>query len=616
MLIEALRDAQKVDGWLSPDALQLVALRAGVTLAQVQEVASFFPEFRLAPMKRPVLRVCQSMVCHLKWGTKLKPTVRAWLEKRAGLSCDDRHTVLQQLRLARRPERVDVLGVSCLGRCDRAPVALLETPAHEETLFTGLDPGRLEKLLAGQEWESGKDLNCADRGHDAPKNAWDGVHIYHEPTKRCSYQAISDYKARDDRATDDAGRARWRNELLDLIERAKLFGMGGAAAGTARKWRDVRDAKDRTKYVVCNGDESEPGTFKDRELLLRYPGLVIEGVLLACLLLKAHRTYIYVRHEYAEQIKALDEELAAIRGGRRNDAVKAVESRHPVVVVKSPGRYICGEETALLEVIEGKRAQPRNNPLELIRDRGLFGHPTVVNNVETFAWVPGIALEKAPKPIKRFFSVSGDVETPGVFEMSVEDTLRNLLELAGGDPKNLRAVAPSGPSGFLPARFSDKDGQELRRLGQLAAEKMRSDPRRAPEADRVEKFFADWNSPYSVLNFHLDAQLFRAVGLSLGAGIAFYAESATNGDMRTHATNCLEFYRDESCGKCTPCRLGTQQLVQLGNPRDATDEQITFAEAVAETMKATSICGLGRAAPRPLETWLKYFRDGTRSGGA
>jgi NADH:ubiquinone oxidoreductase subunit F (NADH-binding)/NADH:ubiquinone oxidoreductase subunit E len=583
MLIRYLRDAQRADGHLTPEALRLIALRAGVPIYQVQEVASFFPTFRFVPLEKPVLHVCQSMVCHLKWVRDGGPDVRGWCAA------------------VGRNGRAEVCGVSCLGRCDRAPVAVLERPDGHEELSCRLTPEALDAYLGGR----GELPRASDRDPPSARRIEPaGWRINYAGFDPPCYEAVRRYEDTD----------AWRNDLLGRVERAKLTGMGGAAADAAKKWREVwldgresagpgRAPRDRTKYVVCNADESEPGTFKDRELLLRFPELVIEGVLLAALVLDAHRAFIYVRHEYGEQVAALEDELRAIRAGRRDGPgpgrVRAAEAAHPIEVVVSPGRYICGEETALLEAIEGRRAQPRNNPLNLIREQGLFGHPTVVNNAETFAWVPALALAAAPPPPRRFFSVSGDVETPGVFEVPLTHTLRDLLSAAGGHPDYLLAVAPSGPSGgLLPAEFTREQFAKLRDRA-LAAP-----PR--PGAEHVRVFFGPERAgPVSVLDFPLDVQVFRAAGLSLGAGVVFYAGT---GDVRSHTLNCLEFFRDESCGKCVPCRLGTEQLVELGRLGGPLGgEEKRFARELAATMKAASICGLGRTAPTPLDNYLRYF---------
>jgi NADH:ubiquinone oxidoreductase subunit F (NADH-binding) len=415
--------------------------------------------------------------------------------------------------------------------------------------------------------------------------------------------------------------------ILKALDAASLFGMGGAAARVGVKWRDVLKAHGDHKYVVCNGDESEPGTFKDRELLLHAPHLVIEGMLLAGLLLRAApgpadsapastdvSGYVYIRHEYGEQIEAVGK---AIEEARKQ--VPEALTLCPLEVFVSPGAYICGEESALLEAIEGRRAQPRNSPPN-IRTNGLFDKPTVVNNVETFAWVPAVMLREQGKwyaeQLLRFFSVSGDVQKPGVFESSVNCTLGELIDRAGGmrDGMTLKAVAPSGPSGgFLPRYL--RNVEEMRQAlgrGLPSLEK-----RSKPEFERVKRFLEKGLpagvDKLDIRQLPLDVALFRSLKLALGAGIVVYGEKAGEKVyMLDHARNCLEFFAKESCGKCVPCRLGCQQLVHLAEDlgdEAASDTARTAALArdLGQVMEATSICGLGRTAAKPLLTVLGYF---------
>jgi NADH:ubiquinone oxidoreductase subunit F (NADH-binding) len=236
-----------------------------------------------------------------------------------------------------------------------------------------------------------------------------------------------------------------RRQILERLRIAGLLGLGGAGGRTHKKWSDVWTAVGDEKYVVCCGDESEPGTFKDREILLRTPHLVLEGVLIAGLVVGARRGYVYIRHEYPEQ-------AARMRAAIADAAARGVLA-FPVEVFVSPGGYICGEQTAMIEVLEDKRAEPRNRPPEL-QTNGLWDRPTLVNNVETLAWVPALLLARETASL-RLFAVSGDVEAPGVYEVDAGITLGALIARAGGmrGGRAFKAVAPSGASGgFLPRR--------------------------------------------------------------------------------------------------------------------------------------------------------------------
>jgi NADH:ubiquinone oxidoreductase subunit F (NADH-binding) len=332
-------------------------------------------------------------------------------------------------------------------------------------------------------------------------------------------------------------------------------------------------------------------------------------MILAGLALGATRGYVYIRHEYPEQAAAVRLAIAAAEKlGVCGRNLRGTGIDFYMGVFISPGGYICGEQSALIEAMEGKRAQPRNRPPELATN-GLFDKPTLVNNVETFAWVPGIALKTSLGPEKvvnwygskgpnsrgmRFFSISGDVNRPGAYEMPIGAQFGELLEAAGGvigGENNLLSVASSGPSGgFLPARA-------------LRDVKAAKDPRGT---------FRSRN----LLEIELDIDEFRKLGGALGAGIVVYAQGT---DMTSQAVNATEFYRNESCGKCVPCRVGSQKLVELGlRLKSDTRPQLVQSVRAAvrdldKALEQTSICGLGQVAPKPLLTLLRYFRPADAS---
>jgi NADH:ubiquinone oxidoreductase subunit F (NADH-binding) len=596
MIVQALLEIQERYGYLPQEELEFLALRASVPLYRVQEVTTFFPHFSREKSADVTAHVCQSMSCHLRGAAKMIDAAK----ELAG----------------QHPGKLEIHAVSCLGRCDRAPVALVSRhgesgPGFHDHLYTGLGQSRdlrqlLHGIMSGESPPSDKDDR--DKGAHPP---W-RVDLYdarHGSTPE-PYAAVKQFLA--GKLTPEI--------VIKHLEDADLVGMGGAAARTGKKWGDVRGARGEKRYVICNADESEPGTFKDRELLLHTPHLIVEGMLLAGLTLGAQkrptRGYIYIRHEYGEQIKACRE---AIEKARR--IVPEALALCPLEVFVSPGLYICGEESALIEVIEGKRAQPRNQPPD-IRNNGLFDQPTLVNNVETFAWVPSLMLREPKdwylkRPL-RFFSLSGDVKKPGVYEVSFTRTLGKLIELAGGmrEGMEFHAVAPSGPSGgFLPATL---DGNQIRAL--LSEENIKSLERRSPpQGARVRAYRQTMTAErISVLDLPLDVPLFRTLELSLGAGIVVYGRKTGQADgkplMLDQALNCIDFFKKESCGKCVPCRLGCQQLSQFaGQLKDDPSLPLVEVEGtvrqLARVMEITSICGLGRAASNPFTTWLDYFKD-------
>jgi NADH:ubiquinone oxidoreductase subunit F (NADH-binding) len=465
--------------------------------------------------------------------------------------------------------RLGVAGVSCLGRCDRAPAMSvdLHRPGRsaETLLFTGRTPaeGRdvVRRLVAGEAVEGDRDL----AGHDG--RTWE-MDVYAGAPTYAAARALAERL----RAAP-AGSEVPRRAVIERLREAGLLGLGGAGARTFKKWDDVYTAAGDEKYVICCGDESEPGTFKDREILGRTPHLVLEGLLVAGMLLGVRRGYIYIRHEYGEQIARME---ATVRAAEADGVLP-----FPVEVFVSPGGYICGEQTALVEVLEDKRAEPRNRPPEL-QTNGLWDKPTLVNNVETFAWVPSILLGRAVAN-RRLFSVSGDVAVPGVYEMDTGLTLGALIQRAGGmrGGRPFKAVAPSGPSGgFLPRFVEGPDG------------------------------------PFDVLDWRLDIQEARALGLMLGAGVVVFSDVA---DLVDQALGAVEFFRNESCGKCVPCRIGTQKLVEMATAvRDGgVERHALYGEdapvgrtllELGTAMTETSICGLGTVAANPLRTLLRYFR--------
>jgi NADH:ubiquinone oxidoreductase subunit F (NADH-binding) len=418
--------------------------------------------------------------------------------------------------------------------------------------------------------------------------------------------------------------------FLDELKTSDLRGMGGAGRPAYTKWDEVRKESKRAEatYIICNGDESEPSTFKDREILLRTPHLVVEGMVLGALVVGAHRGYVYIRHEYHDQIRAVDEEIARARDlGVIGRDVLGTGQPFELEVFESPGGYVCGEQSALIEAIEEHRAEPRNRP-PVIEANGLFNRPTLLNNVETFAWVPAIALRggawyrdsgvaespwyiarRNPKmtPAEwprgkglRFFSICGDVAQPGVYEVPVGLTVGELIELAGGmrDGLELLAFAPSGPSGgLLPARLTPED---------LPAKRRRSFP-----AGRSE---------ISVLELPLDKAEFGSLGLMLGAGLLVVASVpgvAAADRVLDVALNATRFYMNESCGKCVPCRVGSQKLVMIGERLHAgvaspieRAELFELVRRLQETMEQTSICGLGTSASKPMASLYEHDWSG------
>jgi NADH:ubiquinone oxidoreductase subunit F (NADH-binding)/NADH:ubiquinone oxidoreductase subunit E len=574
MIVQALHEIQRTHRYLPRSELKALARRLDVPLYRIQAVASFFPHFRLDDHPPPALevRVCRDMACHLRGATGLLAALVDTCQQVA-------------------PGTSSASGVSCLGRCDRAPVVLINDKPYSRSAEA------LKRAIAAS---ATGNQPPADLDLDQPltgSQPWT-IDVY---ANRPRYEATRQFLALPDPA-----------RIIEALKTAGLLGMGGAGVPAHQKWNDVRQAEGSEKYIICNADESEPGTFKDRELLLRTPHLIVEGVLLAGLVTGASRGYVFIRHEYPEEAHAVEKAIKEAESlGLCGSSTGSDARKFPIEVFISPGGYICGEQSALVEAMEDHRAEPRNRPPQL-ETNGLHDKPTLVSNVETFAWTPGIALHGgdwyASQGLhgykgKRFFSIAGDVERPGVYEVPIGTRLGELIDHHAGGMRNgltLKAFAPSGPSGgFLPARIPI-DTLPRGFEGKLP-ESFKSDAL-APGASHID-----------LRDLWLDLNFFRILGLMLGAGLVVYGEGV---NMADQALNAMEFFRNESCGKCVPCRIGSQKLVEIGSnlTRSAYDQAALksiepLIRDLASTMTLTSICGLGAVAPNPLVSVLQYFRD-------
>lgn len=576
MIIQALNARQKArGGYLTEDDLRRVARELSVSLHQIEALVTFFPHYRTQPPPKVDVHICRDMSCHLRGSLHLIDRLSRWAQ--------DCHV-----------NEVHISGVSCLGRCDRAPAALVN-----EKLYVLRDEPQFRKII-----ESHLDQDL----QEPPNTDWElaqskvgkwEIDTYEGPS---SYESVREFVAAPDPEL-----------VIKALETAGLLGMGGAGGRTYMKWNDVRQATGLTKYVVCNADESEPGTFKDRELLLAAPHLTIEGMILAALVVGASKGWVYLRHEYPEQADAVDRELdRARRLGALGNNIFGSQYSFSIEVFVSPGNYICGEQTALIEAMEDKRAEPRNRPPELMTN-GYKNQPTLLNNVETFAWVPAILqrssgqwyaqrgkksgpwVADASDSIRgmRFFSISGDVFRPGVYEVPTGIPLGELIDnYCGGmaNGKEIVAVALSGPSGgLLPPKI----------------------PINALNRRFVEKHVPAGITELDVRDIPLDINVSRALDIMIGAGIVIYG---TGADVASEAITCSRFFRNESCGKCVPCRIGSQKITEMGERlaegsvsaaqlnvlRDAANE-------LSQVMKSASICGLGQVASNPIRSLLTFF---------
>ena len=535
MIFDDLREIQSQYGYLPPEQLQQLSQRTKTPLYRIHGVADFYPHFHLSRPPKVRMDVCSDMSCHLRGAGDLKASLQ---QRFHGMSEKD----------------VAVRDVSCLGQCDGAPAVSIN-----DHIYRNVTTAQAEALVL---------------------TALGGSELPEMPAEEKTVRLGSDPYAGGEQygALRQLVATRDRDGVIAQLKASGLSGLGGAGFPTGVKWEAVRKERGLEKYVVCNADESEPGTIKDRFIMRNLPNLVIEGMIIAGLVTGAQKGILYIRHEYQVQERILHEEIErCYQAGILGANVMASGLKFDLELFVSPGGYICGEESALIEAIEGKRAEPRNKPPFPVA-QGVFNKPTALNNVETFANVPQI-LVKGVDWYKsqglggaaglKFVGISGDVRKPGVFEIPMGLPMSEVIfNLAGGivGGKKLKAFAPSGPSsGYLPA---------------------------------------------SQVDVRLDFKSLAAIGSMLGSGaIVVCAEGRCMLDM---ALNAVKFFRNESCGKCVPCRMGSQKMVDIltgwtlgkGSAAD-----MGLIDDLTEALKLTSICGLGQFAHSPLSSVLLHFRD-------
>ena len=539
MIFDDLRAIQLRYGFLPKVELEALSQRSHTPLYQIHGVASFYPHFQLAPPPKADVLVCADMSCHLNGACEL----RAELEQRfAKYSAGD----------------VTIREASCLGRCDQAPAISIN-----DEILTNVNAASAEAIT-----------RSAILGQEVPEAHPERARV------QCASDPYGDSEKygvlRKLAATQD-----WEGVLAEL-KASELRGMGGAGFPTSMKWDLVRRQPGAEKYIVCNADESEPGTIKDRFIMTHLAHLVIEGMIVAGLVTGAKTGILYIRHEYPLQEEILGEELRrCYQAGLLGKNILGSGLVFDLEIFVSPGGYICGEESALLEALEGKRAEPRNKP-PFPGQAGLWQKPTVINNVETFANVPQIlargvkwyqAQGRSGSRGWKFVGVSGHAAKPGVFEVPMGISMREILfDYAGGvrGGRQLKAFAPSGPSsGYLPASMAD---------------------------------------------VRLDFKALAEAGSMLGSGAIVVCDDTTC--MLDMALNAVRFYRNESCGKCVPCRVGSQKMTDLlvrwthgGLSEEQYNADLALIDELCQAMTLTSICGLGQIVPAPVQSVLKHFRE-------
>lgn len=513
LLIEFLHLIQDRFGHLSSEHISALAEEMRLSQVEVYEVASFYAHFDVVKEGEPAppeltIRVCDSLSCELAGAQELKSALEEGLD----------------------PKLVRVLRAPCMGRCDTSPVLEL---GHNH-----IDNATFEKVKAAIS-KGETHLRMVD---------YEGLDTY---VDNGGYSTLTDYRSHGD----------WET-VQEAVSASGLRGLGGAGFPSGKKWGFVRAAKG-PRYLAVNGDEGEPGTFKDRYYLERTPHLFLEGMLIATWAIEADKCFIYMRDEYPVVLEILRREI-------KNLEDKGYISVGFIDLRRGAGAYICGEESAMIESIEGKRGLPRHRP-PYVAQVGIFNKPTLVHNVETLHWVAKVcrdgsavlnSIEKNGRTGLRSYSVSGRIKNPGVYLLPSGSTINDIVLAAGGmlEGHIFKAYQPGGPSsGILPA---------------------------------------------SLDNVPLDFDTLQPLGTFIGSAAVVVLSQLDR--VRDAALNMLRFFEDESCGQCTPCRTGCSKAVQLME-KDIWDKEIL--SDLCQVMEDASICGLGQAAPNPIRLTMKYFPE-------
>jgi len=548
-LLPALHAVNDRVGWVSPGAVNLVAERLGVPPAEVFGVLTFYALFSPQPRPRRVVHICTDLACLI-----------AGADQAADAGPSE----------AGHEAAAAVWHPSpCLGQCDRAPAALVLDAGvpPSASVLAPVDDRQRRDVTAGGATPACPPAPLPQHG-DPSLVLLRRVGVV-DPASLSDYRAHGGYQAL--RTAIGSGPLGVIREVID----SKLVGRGGAAFPAGRKWEAVARHPDRPHLLVCNADESEPGTFKDRVLMEADPFAVVEAMTIAAFATGCERGYVYLRGEYPEPRRRLEHAVEeARRHGLLGEDVLGAGFQFDIELFRGAGAYVCGEETAIFNSIEGRRGEPRNKPPFPV-DAGLFGRPTVVNNVETLVNVLPILERGGPAFAEvgttdstgtKLFCVSGRVRRPGVYEIPFGSTLRELIGLAGGVPTghDLRAVLLGGAAGTFVT----------------------------PDA----------------LDLELSFEGARAAGATLGSGVVMLLDDTV--DLPRFLLRIAAFFRDESCGQCVPCRVGTvrqeeslRRLTSGAPDVDGSDERTRLAD-LGRVMRDASICGLGQTASSAIESAL------------
>lgn len=532
-LIPVLEEVQRQYGHISEYVMQVVADILDIHPVEVYGVVSFYSFLGHMPKGRFIIRLCQTISCDMQGKNRVARQLENDLGIRFGETTPDGNFTLEW--------------ANCLGMCDQGPALLVN-----ERIYTRVTPEAVHDILEECRSTFGVYAPTAERG----------INIKKMDVSKMTFTQV------DGEMGLDRALKMKPMDVIDTIGNSGLKGRGGAGFPTSIKWKLAADVEDDLKYVVCNADEGEPGTFKDRVILTRFPELVFEGMTIASHAIQAKKGIVYLRGEYAYLRNFLEGRLDDLR--QANLLGKNIRGKKgfdfDIEIRMGAGAYVCGEETALIESLEGQRGEPRNRPPFPV-NTGFMDHPTTVNNVETFAWVTCILI-KGPDWFKeigtaksdglKLLSVSGDCTEQGVFEFPLGITIRELLKRVGGE--GAKAVQVGGASGnCVPASNFDR---------------------------RIS--FEDLATGGSIIVFGPDR------------------------DMLDVAKNFMEFFVDESCGQCTPCREGNARLlegIEMLERGHCSMKYLRELCDLGESMQLASKCGLGQTSSNAFLSIIKNFKD-------
>ena len=564
-LLPALHAVNDRVGWISEGALNYICRRLTVPPADAYGVASFYGLFSTTPRPHRIIHVCDDLSCMAAGAEKNCAELEQRKQWPAGKPSQSGKTTW--------------LRSPCLGQCDRAPAALLsiagDTP-HLEPI-TKVDNGTTIAELMTELERTQPQTRVHAPAVVLSQHQDPGLRLLRRiahvtPTSLEDYRAAGGYAAL--RRAIGLGPA----GVIGELTASKLMGRGGAAFPTGRKWEAVASEPARPHYLVCNADESEPGTFKDRILMEEDPFALVESMTIAALAGGCELGYIYIRGEYPLARERLAGAIGQARdAGLLGSGILGSALNFDIELRRGAGAYICGEETALFNSLEGLRGEPRNKPPFPVQ-RGLFGKPTIVNNVETLVNVLDIVIRGGAEFAKtgtpgstgtKLFCVSGHVTRPGLYEVPFGITLRALLEVAGGvrAGRPLKAVLLGGAAGT----FVSPDE----------------------------------------LDTPLSFEGVRAIGATIGSGVVIAFDEST--DLGPVLRRIAAFFRDESCGQCVPCRVGTVRQEELlsrlatGAARGSVKSERELLADIGQVMRDASICGLGQTASSAIESALRKF---------